>query len=868
MIHPPVAPERDHQRAACLACAGDHWCTVIISGDTAVNQIATELKAPAPEDVAGTLTMQIRTKLLLIILPVVLLVMLAAAFGGRQLVLDQAESQIFSRAEAMAIAHANQHELQVRQTLAHLRLLSRIGEMQQYLSNNDPLQQRLTLLPKLRQVLMDVLGQMPRYSEIALLDSEGRERVQVAQQIDPFNRFEERYPELLMRLQQTVGRELSLYAGDRRAPEPRLWVGWRFVTSTGDGHEEQQLLLAALELNDFEIALNDLLARDQLALLVADRHNQLVTAPTRLSSALTSELLRLLAIDPSYFAAQVRTIDMGGERYLVGEAIADSHLRILAIVSHSRVAEVAGPVLSTTAGVMASALIVLGLMLVILFGRLVLRPLTRLQQQIDATAAGEVRDLPAIGGDDEVSRLYFAYARMITQLRNVQGNLRQAIVTDALTGLLSRRGLEEILRQQQRHGQHQRYALLHIGLDDFKLVNDVHGHGMGDRALAEFARILRQEAEAHAGHPQLCQLARISGDEFAVLLHGHEQDSGEGMARRLQVRLHTPLRLDDLNLFLKCCIGIAGCDRNQLSDLNRRAALALEDAKLCGKQVRRLYSDELEEQVRTTQLIEEALKQAISNNELTLMFQPYLRTGDGQLAGAEALLRWHSPSLGQVGPDRFIPVAEKSGLIIALDRWVVRNSIAALAAILKAGASHFRLAVNVSTRQLQEPDFADYLDGCLREFKVPSSAIELELTETAITQVDSTFIQLAVRLHELGVALVLDDFGTGFTSLNHLSQLPIRKLKIDRQHVNQIGQQRHGVALVDVVVSLSQAFGFAITAEGVESEAQWHYLRELKVDYLQGYRFYRPMPLAELQQLVVTGATHAAPNQYQANSSR
>ena len=811
--------------------------------------------------------MKIRTKLLLIILPVVLLVMLAAAFGGRQLVLDQAQNQLFSRAEAMAIAHANQHELQVRQTLAHLRLLSRISEMQLYLSSDDALQQRLTLLPKLRQVLMDVLGQMPRYSEIALLDSQGRERVQVAQQIDPFNRFEERYPELLMRLQQKVGRELALYASDRRAPKPRLWVGWRFVASSGEQSDQQQLL-AALDLDDFEIALNDLLARDQLALLVADRHNQLVTAPARLASGLNSELLRLLALDPSYFAQQARTIDNGGERYLVREAMVDSNLRILAIVSHSRVAEVAGPVLSTTAGVMASALIVLGLMLVVLFGRLVLRPLTRLQQQIDATAAGEVRELPAIGGDDEVSRLYFAYARMINQLRSVQGNLRQAIVTDALTGLLSRRGLEEVLRQQQRHGQQQRYALLHIGLDDFKLVNDMHGHGMGDRALAEFARLLRQEAEAHAGHPQLCQLARISGDEFAVLLHGHEQDSGDGLARRLQVRLHTPLRLDDLNLFLKCSIGIAACEREQLTDLNRRAALALEDAKLSGKQVRRLYSDELEEQVRTTQLIEDALKQAISNNELTLMFQPYLRAADSQLAGAEALLRWHSPTLGQVGPDRFIPVAEKSGLIIALDRWVVRSAITALAAIRLSGANQFRLAVNVSTRQLQEPDFADYLNSCLREFGVPSSAIELELTETAITQVDATFVQLAVRLHELGVALVLDDFGTGFTSLNHLSQLPIRKLKIDRQHVNQIGQQGHGVALVDVVVSLSHAFGFAITAEGVESEAQWRYLRDLKVDYLQGYRFYRPMPLADLQQLLAQGATGAAPTSPQANSSR
>lgn len=144
---------------------------------------------------------------------------------------------------------------------------------------------------------------------------------------------------------------------------------------------------------------------------------------------------------------------------------------------------------------------------------------------------------------------------------------------------------------------------------------------------------------------------------------------------------------------------------------------------------------------------------------------------------------------------------------------------------------------------------------------MPPEALELELTETAITQVDHAFVLLAVRLHELGVALVLDDFGTGFTSLNHLSQLPISKLKIERQHVNQIGQQGYGVALVDVVVSLSKVFGFAVTAEGVETEQQWRYLCDLHVDYLQGYRFFRPMPRADLELLLAE-----PPRSYAVNS--
>lgn len=802
--------------------------------------------------------MKIRTKLLLFILPVVLLVMLMAAWGGRLLVSEQAERQLLARAESVAILHDNRLERAVSQTLAHLRLLSRISQMDEFLASTDPLQQRLSLLPRLREVLSEMLDQLPRYSALVLLDGNGQERLHVTRSQDPFLRFEERYPELLAQLQQQDGSEVALYAVDQRLESARLWIGLRFSPDAAIDFmpANGQLLLAALELDEFNLALNDLLAREELALLVVDRRQQLVGAPLRLPQGLREQLLRRITNDVNAYAGGVTREQFGGRDYLVKAVVNGSDLRIFAVIDERRIGDVAAPLMATNVVIILSALVSLGVMVVVLFGRLVLRPLRSLQQQIDATAAGTAIELPQPAGDDEVSRLYAAYARMMGQLRSAQTTLRQAISTDPLTHVLSRRGLEDALRQQAQQGSHRCYALLHLGLDDFKLVNDMHGHGLGDRALVEFAQLLRQDSEGHCGHPSLCQLARISGDEFAVLLFGHDAASGEALARRVQVRLHQPLRLGELNLFLKCSIGIAASERGQLLDLNRRAALALEDAKISGKQVRRLYSDELEAQVRATQLIEEALKRAIVNDEMTLVFQPYLRASDGMIAGAEALLRWHSSTLGHVGPDRFIPVAEKSGLIIALDRWVVRNAISALARIRATHAPHFRLAVNISTRELQEPDFADFLAACLREHKVPAEALELELTETAITQVDNAFVLLAVRLHELGVALVLDDFGTGFTSLNHLSQLPISKLKIERQHVNQIGQQSYGVALVDVVVSLSKVFGFAVTAEGVETEQQWRYLSDLKVDYLQGYRFFRPMPRADLE-LLLRAPTHA-----------
>lgn len=647
---------------------------------------------------AGAPHMKIRTKLLLFILPVVLLVMLMVAWGGRLLVHQQAENQLLARAESVAILHDNRLERAVSQTLAHLRLLSRISQMDDFLTSSDPLQQRLSLLPRLREVLSDMLDQLPRYSALVLLDGNGQERLHVTRSLDPFLRFEERYPELLVQLKQQHGGEVALYALDSRLNSARLWIGLRFESAAaGAMPAKSQLLLAALELDEFNLALNDLLAREELALLVVDRRQQLVGAPLRLPQGLRDQLLRRITNDANAYTGGVTMEQFGGREYLVKSVVNGSDLRIFAVIDTQRIDEVAAPLMATNVAIILSALISLGVMVVVLFGRLVLRPLRRLQQQIDATVAGAAIELPQPVGDDEVSSLYAAYTRMMGQLRSAQSTLRQAISTDPLTHLLSRRGLEDVLRQQAQQGSHRCYAMLHLGLDDFKLVNDMHGHGLGDRALVEFAQLLRQDSEAHCGHASLCQLARISGDEFAVLLFGHDEASSEALARRVQVRLHQPLRLGELNLFLKCSIGIAACERSQLLDLNRCAALALEDAKLSGKQVRRLYSDELEAQVRGTQLIEEALKRAIVNDELTLVFQPYLRASDGMVAGAEALLRWHSSTLGHVGPDRFIPVAEKSGLIIALDRWVVRNAISALARIRATHAPHFHMAINIST---------------------------------------------------------------------------------------------------------------------------------------------------------------------------
>lgn len=419
-----------------------------------------------------------------------------------------------------------------------------------------------------------------------------------------------------------------------------------------------------------------------------------------------------------------------------------------------------------------------------------------------------------------------------------EDDLIHAAWHDALTGLPNRlraqQQLASLLQAAERHGRHG--AVLLIDLDNFKTINDALGHHVGDRVLAAIANHLLATVPAHAS------VARLGGDEFAVLLEADQNDASaasaaaDQLARHLLDHLVPPLELDRLVLGVGASIGIAtypeaGVDA---ADLLRRADIALYRAKAAGRHAAARFEPNMQDEADERLRLERGLRHAIERGELTLHYQPQTDM-DGRLVGAEALLRWQHPTLGKVAPDRFIPIAEATGLIHALGDWVIVAACRQLQAWHQQGvAGDLRLSVNVSPWQLVNPHFVDAVAARVREAGIEPAALTLELTESALLHDFDAARRSLHQLAELGFRLSLDDFGTGYSSLAYLQQLPLHEMKIDRSFVRDLHPDAAN-PLTSLIVDIGRRLHLETVAEGVETAAQRDALANLGCTHLQGH---------------------------------
>ena len=440
--------------------------------------------------------------------------------------------------------------------------------------------------------------------------------------------------------------------------------------------------------------------------------------------------------------------------------------------------------------------------------------------------------------------LTLAVIRDMREMEAIHARLRHLAMHDSLTGLYSRTMFGELLTQSVR--QLQRGALplavLLIDLDDFKSVNDGHGHHVGDELLQEVAQ--RMQRVLRGGDA----LARLGGDEFAVLLRD-QQDKRHALAvaDKLVDALSQPWLTRHQEIFPGASIGIvfAPDDGDDADTLMRHADMAMYRAKEAGRNTFAVFDLRMVQQMEERTLLHGRLKRAIERDALRLHYQPQLSAHNGQVVGVEALLRWHDPELGEVAPARFISVAENSGLIQRLGDWVLDQACRQLAQWCAQGL-RLRVAVNVSAHQLRQPHFAERLQQHLQRWQVPAELLELEITETAAMTHREQAEALLLRLSDMGVALALDDFGTGYSSLGHLRQMPISRLKMDRAFIQGITHDQADATLTRAVIGLARTLGKTVVAEGVETEAQRDFLCREGCDELQGWLFARAVPAAEL----------------------
>jgi diguanylate cyclase (GGDEF)-like protein/PAS domain S-box-containing protein len=431
----------------------------------------------------------------------------------------------------------------------------------------------------------------------------------------------------------------------------------------------------------------------------------------------------------------------------------------------------------------------------------------------------------------------------ITEARLHGNDAVRAARTDPLTGLanrlLVRELLEEsVLRQWDKAGG---CALLLVDLDRFKLVNDTLGHTIGDQLLVEVGRRL-EKSVGEGG-----RVGRIGGDEFAVIWS--DDCSRQGLAEaagRITIDLSKSFNIGAATLHIGATLGIAVCpnDGRFEEQLMRNADLALYQAKEAGRGGHAFFERWMFDQAEDHRLLEQDVRQALGGNDLALAYQPIIDASSGDVVGREALLRWRHPKRGDIPPDQFIPIIEDAGLIHQIGDWVIREACAEAA----RWDSRMRVAVNISAAQLTGAGLAKTVLGALAKTRLEPSRLELEVTESVFLGDDAATLASLERLRSLGVRLVLDDFGKGYSSFGYLSRAQFAKIKIDQSFVRGAAEgAKECVAIVHAILALARGLGVETTAEGVETERQANVMRQLGCTQLQGFYFGRPVPVDQLE---------------------
>lgn len=441
-------------------------------------------------------------------------------------------------------------------------------------------------------------------------------------------------------------------------------------------------------------------------------------------------------------------------------------------------------------------------------------------------------------------RLHVLVLNDITEQKRAEGELRHLASYDALTGLPNRTLLFERLDAAIHRARltDKPLAVLFIDLDRFKDINDSLGHDTGDRILREAA--LRVQDATGPQHT----VARLSGDEFTVVLEDTDAEQAEAMAWRIIVAFAPPLSYGDRQeVLLTPSIGISLYPQHArlAADLIKHADTAMYQAKAAGRRTFEVYSRSMNEKTRQRVALANSLRRALERNELSMAYQPRLSLIRQRVTGVEALLRWNSPEFGTVSPAKFIPLAEETGLILDIGAWALREACLTLQHWRHLGRQDLSMAVNVSALQLMRGSLPEMVARCLHETFLPAELLELELTESVVMANPEKNADTLRACRDLGVGLAIDDFGTGYSSLAYLKRLPITTLKIDREFVGDLGRDADDEAITSTIIAMGHSLTLKVVAEGVETSGQLQFLREQGCDEVQGYWVAPPLPRDE-----------------------
>ena len=439
----------------------------------------------------------------------------------------------------------------------------------------------------------------------------------------------------------------------------------------------------------------------------------------------------------------------------------------------------------------------------------------------------------------------------ITERKKAEEQLTYLAQYDSLTGLpnrnLFRDRLSLTMARAKRDGK--MLALMFLDIDRFKEINDTLGHTIGDEVLQAASGLLRESLR------DVDTIARLGGDEFTIILENitHE-DQAIVVAEKIQKAFSDPVVIQKQEIFVTASIGIAlyPRDAEDIDALLQTADNAMYRAKEEGRNTYEFYAHEINAQAAERLNMQNLLRYALERQELLLHYQPKVKVKSGQIIGAEALIRWNSKELGLVSPSQFIPLAEKTGLIVPLGEWVLKTACTQNKAWQDQGIPPLVMSVNLSPRQLRQKNLMAMITGVLDKIGLAPRFLELEITESMIMHHADKAIAILQQLHQLGIHLSIDDFGTGYSSLAYLKRFPVQKLKIDQSFVRDLTVNADDASIVTAIIAMAKSLGLEVVAEGVETKEELAFLSKLHCDEYQGYYFSKPVPAEEFARLMQT----------------
>lgn len=435
----------------------------------------------------------------------------------------------------------------------------------------------------------------------------------------------------------------------------------------------------------------------------------------------------------------------------------------------------------------------------------------------------------------------YSIVKNITKRKRDQETIRHLAYHDELTGLSNRRSFEVTLERYTNYGDQrpEPFTLLFIDLDRFKRVNDFFGHAFGDLVIKHASKLIK------GCIPSDAFLARMGGDEFTVILPSvYRRSEAEKWAGQIVERFNDPFEIGKHTVKLSASVGISRYPDDGLSSelLTKYADSAMYDAKQNGSAQYRFYDAASDRTSLEEMRLEQELELALEKDQLRLMYQPKFDIRSGQAIGYEALIRWDHPVHGEISPLRFIPMAEKSGMIVPIEQWVLRTACLQAKSWEREGLGKLPIAINVSQVHLMKPDIYESILRTLEETEFDPRLLELEITESAMMHNEEHVIEILDQLKAAGISVSMDDFGTGYSSLSYLHSLPISCLKIDRSFIRKITTDPDSKAIAEMIISMAKQLGLKIIAEGVETSEQVALLQELQCYNVQGFYYSRPLP--------------------------